>query len=231
MSTTVPWPNPSEVFVHSRSETENPASILIAHHDTFVLIHSSGTWRLRVNFRLPRDQRRPQPQALMLASSGIRLAHTLRRMQAFVMDKLIMEGVRPGSIPGRAQFGSSFFHDHRLPRQPRDGSGGDFSLINHRRRKVWRGDFDVERPAGRGLFHEQKGHYGGIVENPTGPRTAWALRRSSCGCSSLRFVCIFGEVQRHGQTQWSQDKRFNNIRYSCMPCMTPSQHRGRPRTA
>jgi Heme/copper-type cytochrome/quinol oxidase, subunit 3 len=52
-------------------------------------------------------------------------------------------------------------------------------------RKVWRGDFDVER---RGFFTSRKGHYE-IVEI-TG--LYWHFV-DLCGCSSLPFF-IFGEV-------------------------------------
>src|ERR1043166_10080041 len=48
MSTTVPWPNPSEVFALTIGETQIPL-ILIAIM-TFILISSSGTMAMAVNF-------------------------------------------------------------------------------------------------------------------------------------------------------------------------------------
>src|SRR3954454_8763918 len=104
MSTTVPWPNPSEVFALNIGGTHLPL-ILIAIM-TFVLISSSGTMALAVNFAYRRD--RAKTTALMLATAA--LGATFVGMQAFEWTKLIMEGVRPWENPwGAAQFGSTFF--------------------------------------------------------------------------------------------------------------------------
>ena len=56
MSTTVPWPNPSEVF--ALTIAGKTPLILIAIM-TFVLISSSGTMAMAVNFGYRRDRRRP----------------------------------------------------------------------------------------------------------------------------------------------------------------------------
>jgi cytochrome c oxidase subunit 3 len=76
-------------------------------------------------------------------------------MQAFEWTKLIVdEGVRPWGNPfGAAQFGSTFFmitgfHGTHV------SIGVIFLLIIAR--KVWRGDYDVER---RGFFTSRKGNY------------------------------------------------------------------------
>src|SRR3546814_7565479 len=75
-------------------------------------------------------------------------------MQAFEWTKLIHEGVRPWENPwGAAQFGSNFFmitgfHGTHVT------IGVIFLIIVAR--KVWRGDFDVER---RGFFTSRKGNY------------------------------------------------------------------------
>src|SRR5512134_1879144 len=104
ISTTVPWPNPSEVFALTIAGTEIPL-ILIAIM-TFVLISSSGTMAMAVNFGYRRD--RAKTAALMLATAA--LGAMFVGMQAFEWTKLIMEGVRPWGNPwGAAQFGSSFF--------------------------------------------------------------------------------------------------------------------------
>src|SRR3979409_899970 len=148
MSTTVPWPNPSEVFALTIGGKEIPL-ILIAFM-TFVLISSSGTMAMAVNFGYGRDRRKSA--ALMLATAA--LGATFVGMQAFEWTKLIGEGVRPWGNPwGAAQFGSSFFmitgfHGTHVT------IGVLFLLITAR--KVWRGDFDVER---RGFFTSRKGHY------------------------------------------------------------------------
>jgi len=54
MSTTVPWPNPSEVFALTIGDKKIPL-ILIAIM-TFILISSSGTMAMAVNFGYRRDR-------------------------------------------------------------------------------------------------------------------------------------------------------------------------------
>jgi cytochrome c oxidase subunit 3 len=104
MSNTVAWPNPSEVFALTIGGVHIPL-ILIAIM-TFVLISSSGTMAMAVNFAYRRD--RARTAALMLATAA--LGATFVGMQAFEWTKLISEGVRPWVNPfGAAQFGSTFF--------------------------------------------------------------------------------------------------------------------------
>src|SRR3982074_2423869 len=105
MSTTVPWPNPSEVFALTIAGKSIPL-ILIAIM-TFILISSSGTMVLAVNYGYRRDRVKTFIFLLLTAALGA----TFVGMQAFEWTKLIMEeGVRPWSNPmGAAQFGSSFF--------------------------------------------------------------------------------------------------------------------------
>ena len=103
-STTVPWPNASEVFALNIGGQHIPL-ILIAIM-TFVLISSSGTMAMAVNFGYRRDRRKTA--ALMLATAA--LGATFVGMQAFEWSKLIAEGVRPWTNPmGAPQFGASFF--------------------------------------------------------------------------------------------------------------------------
>src|SRR5947208_3715212 len=148
MSTTVPWPNPSEVFALTIGGRHIPL-ILIAIM-TFILISSSGTMAMAVNFGYRRDRFRSA--SLMLATAL--LGATFVSMQAFEWSKLIAEGVRPWGNPwGAAQFGSSFFmitgfHGTHV------SIGVIFLLIMSR--KVLRGDFDRER---RGFFTSRKGNY------------------------------------------------------------------------
>ncbi|CUX61563.1 Cytochrome-c oxidase subunit III protein [Agrobacterium tomkonis CFBP 6623] len=148
MSTTVAWPNPSEVFALTIAGKDVPL-ILIAIM-TFVLISSSGTMAMAVNFGCRRD--RCKTAALMVATAA--LGATFVAMQVFEWTKLIREGVRPWENPfGAAQFGSSFFmitgfHGTHV------SIGVLFLLIMAR--KVWRGDFDQER---RGFFTSRKGQY------------------------------------------------------------------------
>src|SRR5437660_8518888 len=148
MSTTVPWPNPSEVFALTIGDKKIPL-ILIAIM-TFILISSSGTMAMAVNFGYRRD--RVRTAALMLSTATF--GATLVGVQAFEWTKLIMEGVRPWGNPwGAAQFGSSFFmitgfHGTHV-------TIGVIFLIAIAR-KVLRGGFDVER---RGFLANRKVHY------------------------------------------------------------------------
>jgi cytochrome c oxidase subunit III len=104
MSTTVPWPNPSEVFALNIGGVHLPL-ILIAIM-TMVLITSSGTMAMAVNFGY--QQNRKHTAALLLATAV--LGASFVGMQAFEWTKLISEGVRPWGNPwGAEQFGSSFF--------------------------------------------------------------------------------------------------------------------------
>lgn len=104
ISTTATWPNPSEVFALTIAGAHIPL-ILIAIM-TFVLITSSGTMAMAVNYGYRRD--RVRSAALMLTTAA--LGATFVGMQAFEWSKLIAEGVRPWGNPmGAAQFGACFF--------------------------------------------------------------------------------------------------------------------------
>src|SRR5258707_3218496 len=154
MSTTVPWPNPSEVFALTIGGTTIPL-ILIAIM-TFILISSSGTMAMAVNFGYRRD--RGKSAALMLAHAAFEA--TFVGIQAFEWTKLIMEGVRPWGNPwGAAQFGSSFFmitgfHGTHV-------TIGVIFLIAIPR-KGCRGEFDV---CSRGLFTGREGHFHIVFDN------------------------------------------------------------------
>lgn len=104
-SVTAPWPNASEVFALTIGGHSIPL-ILIAIM-TFVLISSSGTMAMAVNFGYRRN--RQVTAALMFATAL--LGAMFVSMQAFEWTKLIVqEGVRPWGNPmGAAQFGASFF--------------------------------------------------------------------------------------------------------------------------
>ncbi len=104
MSAVESWPNPSEVFALTIGGQSIPL-ILIAIM-TFVLITSSGTMAMAVNFGYRRD--RKKTALLMLATALLGIAFV--SMQAFEWTKLIHEGVRPWENPfGAEQFGASFF--------------------------------------------------------------------------------------------------------------------------
>jgi cytochrome c oxidase subunit 3 len=105
MSTRVPWPNPSEVFALSFGG--EPIPLVLIALMTFVLITSSGTMALAVNYGYRRD--RAKTAALMFITAAF--GATFVGMQAFEWTKLIVdEGIRPWGNPmGAPQFGASFF--------------------------------------------------------------------------------------------------------------------------
>ncbi|MSQ51994.1 MAG: bb3-type cytochrome oxidase subunit IV [Betaproteobacteria bacterium] len=149
MSTTVPWPNPSEVFALTLFGEKIPL-ILIAIM-TFILISSSGTMAMAVKFGYEKNKKMTFILLLITAAFGASFVG----MQAFEWTKLIMEeGVRPWGNPmGAAQFGSAFFmitgfHGTHV------SIGVIFLIIVAI--KVYRGDLDHERP---GFLTGRKGNY------------------------------------------------------------------------
>jgi len=104
ISTTEAWPPVSEVFALTLFGQSIPL-ILIAIM-TFILITSSGTMALAVNYGYRRDRK---ITALLMVITAM-LGASFVGMQAFEWTKLIHEGVRPWGNPfGAPQFGSSFF--------------------------------------------------------------------------------------------------------------------------
>ncbi len=149
MSTTVPWPDPSEIFALSFGG--EPIPLILIAIMTFILITSSGKMVLAVNYGYRRDRVRIMVYLLITAVFGA----TFVGMQAFEWTKLIVdEGVRPWANPfGAPQFGSTFFmitgfHGFHV------SVGVLFLFIIAR--KVWRGDFDTGK---RGFFTSRKGNY------------------------------------------------------------------------
>ena len=149
MSSTDPWPNPSEVFALTLWGHKIPL-ILIAIM-TFILITSSGTMALAVNF----GYRKERVKTFVLLLSTAALGASFVGMQAFEWTKLIMEeGIRPWGNPlGAAQFGSVFFmitgfHGTHV------SIGVIFLIIMAI--KVIRGDLDRQRP---GFLTGRKGNY------------------------------------------------------------------------
>jgi len=105
ISTTVQWPLPSEVFALQIGGQTLP--LLLIAIMTFILITSSGTMAMAVNFGYRRDRVRT---TLLLIATAI-LGASFVGLQAFEWTKLIVEeGIRPWGNPlGAAQFGSAFF--------------------------------------------------------------------------------------------------------------------------
>jgi cytochrome c oxidase subunit 3 len=135
MSTPVPWPNPSEVFALTLFGQHIPL-ILIAIM-TFVLITSSGTMALAVNYGYRRNRARATSLMLITAAFGA----VFVGMQAFEWTKLIVdEGIRTWGNPmGAQQFGAAFFmitgfHGLHV-------SAGVVYLVIVAL-KVWRGDYE-----------------------------------------------------------------------------------------
>ncbi|GMG86934.1 heme-copper oxidase subunit III family protein [Biformimicrobium ophioploci] len=104
ISSLAEWPNTSEVFALTISGVHVP--LLLIAIMTFVLITSSGTMAMAVNYGYRGNRKRTAQ--LMLATALLGAAFV--GMQAYEWSKLISEGVRPWSNPfGAPQFGSSFF--------------------------------------------------------------------------------------------------------------------------
>ncbi|VVE49369.1 bb3-type cytochrome oxidase subunit IV [Pandoraea aquatica] len=105
MSTTATWPNPAEIF--ALNVGGHPVPLLLIAIMTFVLITSSGTMAMAVNYAYRRD--RDKTAACILATAYFGIAFV--GMQAFEWTNLIVhEGVRPwGNSMGAAQFGACFF--------------------------------------------------------------------------------------------------------------------------
>ncbi|WP_310566586.1 heme-copper oxidase subunit III family protein [Hydrogenophaga sp.] len=105
MSTTVPWPNPSEVFALHVGGADVP--LLLIAVMTFVLITSSGSMAMAVHCAYRGERVNAARLMFLTAAFGALFVG----MQAFEWTKLIVdEGVRPWGNPmGAAQFGSSFF--------------------------------------------------------------------------------------------------------------------------
>ena len=148
-STKVPWPHASEVFALSFGG--DPIPLILIAIMTFILITSSGTMVLAVNYGYRKDMNKT---ALLLIITAL-FGASFVGMQAFEWTKLIVEeGVRPWGNPmGAAQFGSVFFmitgfHGFHV-------SVGVLFLVLVAR-KVWRGDYDTEK---RGFFTSRKGSY------------------------------------------------------------------------
>ena len=149
MSTTVEWPNPSEVFALRVFGVEVP--LLLIAIMTFILISSSGTMAMAVKFGYQKNRKVTFWLLLVTALLGASFVG----MQAFEWTKLIVdEGVRPWSNPmGAPQFGSVFFmitgfHGTHVT------FGVIFLVIIAI--KVIKGDFDDERP---GFMTGRKGRY------------------------------------------------------------------------
>ena len=104
MSTTVDWPLTSEVFALSVNGVHVP--LLLIALMTFILITSSGTMAMAVNYGYRRDK----TKTFWLITITAVLGACFVGMQAFEWSKLIEEGVRPWGNPmGAAQFGAAFF--------------------------------------------------------------------------------------------------------------------------
>ncbi|NQW82868.1 MAG: cytochrome c oxidase subunit 3 [Alcaligenaceae bacterium] len=149
MSSVVPWPNPSEVFALEIAGSHVPL-VLIAIM-TFILISSSGTMAMAVNFGYRKNRK---VTFILLVITAI-LGASFVGMQAFEWTKLITEeGVRPWGNPmGAHQFGAAFFmitgfHGTHV------SIGVIFLVIVAV--KVYRGDLDNERP---GFLTGRRGNY------------------------------------------------------------------------
>lgn len=147
-STVIPWPDPGEVFALTVFGVYVP--LLLIAIMTFVLISSSGTMAMAVNFAYRRDRKNCVRMLILTAILGAAFVG----MQAFEWTKLIADGVRPWGNPfGAEQFGAAFFmitgfHGTHVT------IGVIFLLIVAR--KVSRGEYEHGT---RGFFTSRKGNY------------------------------------------------------------------------
>ena len=148
MSTTVEWPNASEVFALQMFGVDVP--LLLIAIMTFILITSSGTMAMAVKFGYEKNKNVTFWLLVVTAVFGASFVG----MQAFEWSKLIADGVRPWGNPmGAPQFGSVFFmvtgfHGTHV------SIGVIFLIIVAV--KVKRGRFDREDP---GFMTGRKGRY------------------------------------------------------------------------
>ena len=99
-----PWPDPAEIFALSIFGAEVP--LLLIAIMTFILISSSGTMALAVNFAYQGDKQK----AFLLVLATALLGLTFLGMQVYEWFDLIGKGFRPWENPeGAVQFGSAFF--------------------------------------------------------------------------------------------------------------------------
>ena len=104
-TSTEPWPYASEIFALSFGG--DPIPLILIAIMTFILITSSGTMALAVNYGYRRDRQKTAMFMAITAAFGASFVG----MQAFEWTKLIVEeGIRPWGNPfGAPQFGSVFF--------------------------------------------------------------------------------------------------------------------------
>jgi cytochrome c oxidase subunit III len=135
ISTTVPWPFPSEVFALTIFGHHIPL-VLIAIM-TFILITSSGTMAMAVNYGYRGNR---NVTAILMIATAL-LGASFVGMQAFEWTKLIVdEGIRPWGNPmGAAQFGSSFFMITGFHGLHVSAGVIYLSVVAF---KVWRGDYE-----------------------------------------------------------------------------------------
>lgn len=104
-SATDPWPDTTEIFAMTVGGAHLP--LLLIAIMTFILITSSGTMAMAVNFAYRGDRKKTVIFMALTALMGL----TFVGMQAYEWSKLIfVDGVRPwGNALGAAQFGAVFF--------------------------------------------------------------------------------------------------------------------------
>ena len=105
LTTTVPWPNTSEVVALHVGGADTP--LLLIAIMTFILISSSGTMAMAVTSGYKKQRVKTGVLILLTALGGLAFVG----MQMFEWSKLIFEeGIRPwGNDFGANQFGGFFF--------------------------------------------------------------------------------------------------------------------------
>ncbi|WP_111641777.1 cytochrome c oxidase subunit 3 [Marinimicrobium alkaliphilum] len=105
MSVTDPWPDTVELFAMTIGGTTFP--LLLIAIMTFILITSSGTMAMAVNYAYRGDKRKTVLFMALTAVMGL----VFVSLQAYEWAKLIfVDGIRPWGNPlGASQFGAIFF--------------------------------------------------------------------------------------------------------------------------
>ncbi len=168
MSTLDAWPNPSTVFALHIGGQDIPL-ILIAIM-TFVLITSSGTMAMAVNFGYRRDRVKAAGLMVVTAFFG---ADVRRHAGVRVEQAHLRRRAAVGQPVGRGAVRLGLLHDHRLPRPAR----------------VHRRDLPADRGLARVLAASTRRRATRSSRSRACTGTSWTW----CGCSSSRSSTC-GEV-------------------------------------
>ena len=105
MSTTVPWPNPSEIFALSFGG--EPIPLILIAIMTFILISSSGTMAMAVNFGYRHDRVKSAVLMLVTAAFGASFVGMSAATTIALAAKMLHQQRNPGAKSCGPRFGDS----------------------------------------------------------------------------------------------------------------------------